>query len=314
VKPGETVAGETGPGKPGPGAGLSCLHTHTVFCDGKDDVETCCRLAREKGLVSLGFSAHAPITGKTGLVTDWNLPGDRLEAYLDAVRAARRRWEGRLPVYLGLEVDFIDGLMGPADQDYRDMGLDYLIGSVHFIIPPRSAPFTVDGSRKELDRGLEEGFGGDGEALARAYWDNVAAMIRAGGFDILGHADLIKKNNRPAAGPPFFDPAGPGFLRRMGEIAALAGEAAAGSGMAVELNTGGLNRGFLDETYPSPAMLRLFRERKVPVLITADAHRAADLDGHYGEALETLRRAGCRETALFGGRAGNRPLWIAREL
>ena len=188
-------------------AGLSCLHTHTFFCDGRDDVETYCRRAWEKGLASLGFSAHGPLTKKTGIVTDWNLPDDRLEAYLDAVRKARRRWQGRLPVYLGLEVDYIDGLMGPADKDYRRMGLDYLIGSVHFVVPPHSAPFAVDGSRQDLEQGLWEGFGGDGEALTRAYWDSVAAMIRAGGFEILGHVDLIKKNNPVSLGPPFFDPA-----------------------------------------------------------------------------------------------------------
>ncbi|MDR0400162.1 MAG: histidinol-phosphatase [Treponema sp.] len=292
-----------------PRYGLSCLHTHTFFCDGQDDVETYCRRAWEGGFHSLGFSAHGPITKKTGLASDWNLPEERLEAYLDAVREARRRWEGKLRIYLGMEVDYIGGLTGPADKEYRALGLDYLIGSVHYLIPPRSVPFTVDGSREELDRGLREGFGGDGEALMHCYWDQVAAMIRAGGFEILGHADLIKKNNRPLqGGKPFFDPAGPGYLQRTGEIAALAGEAA-GSGMAVELNTGGMNRGGASEAYPSPAMLRLFRENGVPAIINADAHRAQDLDGHYGEALEMMRQAGYRSTALFEGKEGGRPRW-----
>jgi histidinol-phosphatase (PHP family) len=300
--------------------GLSCLHTHTVFCDGRDDVETMCRRAWEKGLSSLGFSAHAPITKKTGIRSDWNLPDNRLEEYLDAVREARRRWEGRLPVYLGLEVDYLQGLMGPADRDYRDLGLDYLIGSVHFVIPPHAAPFTVDGSREELERGIREGFGGDGEALAQSYWDQVAAMIRAGGFEILGHVDLIKKNNQRSTegqlseSGAFFDPAGPAYLRRLGEIAALAAGAASRSGMVVELNTGGMNRAALREPYPSPALLRLFRERGIPVIINADAHRAEDLDGHYGEALEALRNAGYTETVLFGGREGDRPRWTERKI
>jgi histidinol-phosphatase (PHP family) len=288
--------------------GLSCLHTHTFFCDGEDDVETYCRRAWEKGFHSLGFSAHGPIAGKTGLRNDWNIPEERLEAYLDAVREARHRWKGKLPVYLGLEVDYIGGLTGPADKEYQDLGLDYLIGSVHYLAPPHAAPFTVDGSREELDRGLKDGFGGDGEALMQCYWDQVAAMIRAGGFDILGHADLIKKNNRPLGGE-FFDPRGPGYLRRTGEIAALAG-----AGLVVEVNTGGMNRGKVNETYPSLAMLRLFRENKVPAVINADAHRAQDLDGHYGEALEVMRRAGYGSTVLFEGREGDRPRWVEREI
>jgi histidinol-phosphatase (PHP family) len=294
--------------------GLSCLHTHTVFCDGKDEVETYCRRAWEGGFHSLGFSAHAPVTKKTGILSTWNLPDGRLEEYLDAVRAARRRWEGKLPVYLGLEVDYIGGLMGPADKDYREMGLDYLIGVVHYIIPPGSEPFTVDGSREELDRGLGEGFGGDGEALMGCYWDQVAAMIRAGGFEILGHVDLIKKNNQVSALPPFFNPAGPAYLRRIGETAVLAGEAAARSGMTVEVNTGGMSRGRINETYPSPAMLKLFREQGVPAIINADAHRAQDLESHYGEALETMRKAGYTATVLFEGREGDRPRWVERKL
>jgi histidinol phosphatase-like PHP family hydrolase len=29
--------------------GYSCLHTHTVFCDGSDDIETFCQTAHAKG-------------------------------------------------------------------------------------------------------------------------------------------------------------------------------------------------------------------------------------------------------------------------
>jgi histidinol-phosphatase (PHP family) len=231
---------------------------------------------------------------------------ERLPEYLDAVRDARRRWEGKLSVYLGLEADFIPGLTGPADRDYRDMGLDYLIGSVHFIIPPRGPPFEIDGEWEPLERGLREGFDGDGEALAQAYWDNVAAMIAAGGFDILGHMDLIKKNNRANR---IFKPQSPDYLRRGGEIA----RAAAKAGLVVEVNTGGINRGKIDETYPSPAFLKIFRENSVPALISADAHRPEDLDGHYDRALETLLAAGYTETVLFEGREGE-ARWVKEAL
>jgi histidinol phosphatase-like PHP family hydrolase len=61
-------------------------------------------------------------------------------------------------------------------------------------------------------------------------------------------------------------------------------------------------------------MLRLLGEPGVPVLINADAHRAEDLDGHYGEALDVMRKAGYAETVLFGGREADRPRWIGRSL
>ncbi|MDR2370462.1 MAG: histidinol-phosphatase, partial [Treponema sp.] len=273
---------------------FSSLHAHSVFCDGKDDVETICRTAWEKGLVSVGFSSHAPIFGKTGILSDWHMPEEKLEQYLEEVRAARRRWEGKIPVYLGLEIDYISGLMGPGDGVYRELGLDYIIGSVHYLVPEKGAPFTVDGSRKETLEGIRAGFDGDGEAYMNCYWNAVADMINAGGFDILGHVDLVKKNNRG----DLFAEDGETWLRRGRETA----RAAASAGVVLELNTGGLNRKKTAETYPSPALLAFFHEQHVPLIITADAHEASDLDGNYDTARKILLDSGCSETVFFEGR------------
>ena len=285
----------------------SSIHTHTVFCDGADGVETMCRAAFARGLCAIGFSAHAPVTGKTGIRTDWHLPDGDLEKYLDEVRAAKRRWEGRLPVYLGLEADYIRGLIGPSDWDLWKLGVDYLIASVHFIVPPRGAPFTVDGPPEELEKGIREGFSGDAGALVESYWETVAEMIRAGGFDILGHADLVKRNN---GGMRFFDPAGSAFCGGFAEIARLAGEA----GLVVEVNTGGINRKRIAETYPSSAFLREFRRYAVLAVVTADAHRAEDLDGNYDEARRTLLAAGYTAHHLFEGRRAGKAVWRAEAL
>jgi histidinol-phosphatase (PHP family) len=286
---------------------LSCIHTHTRFCDGQGEVEGFCRKALEKGFGSLGFSSHAPILKKTGMATDWNMKEERLEAYLDEVRAAKRRWEGRLNVYLGLEVDFIPGLMGPADRDYRDMGLDYIIGSVHYIVPPRGAPFTVDGPPDELEQGVQEGWGGDAQGMVNAYWDNLEAMLRAGGLDVLGHPDLVKKNNLRNR---WFSEEDGFYRRRILAMAALAAQ----TGVTAEINTGGMNRKKIPVPYPSLPVLRLFREQGVPIVINADAHRAEDLDGHYGEAREALLAAGYTETALFEGRKDGLPCWRFEKL
>jgi histidinol-phosphatase (PHP family) len=281
----------------------SSLHTHTPFCDGKDDMETLCRTAWEKGLAAIGFSAHAPIGRKTGMKSNWHLPDGRMEEYLAEARAARRRWEGKLPVYLGLEVDYIRGLMGPADRDIQELGLDYLIGSVHYLAPPGGGePFTVDGPMEELERGVRENFAGDGEAMMEYYWDAVREMIAAGGFDILGHVDLVKKNN---FGGRWFNPRGETYGRKARETAQDAGTTA----LVVEVNTGGLNRNKTPDTYPSLPVLRLFREHRVPAVITADAHRAGDLDGHYPQARETLLAAGYAGQVFFQGKKNGRPQW-----
>lgn len=283
---------------------LTSLHTHTAFCDGKDDVETMCRAAFEKGLSAIGFSAHAPID-KTGIDSTWHMKSERLESYLEAINSARRRWEGRIAVYAGLEADYIKGLRSAADNDLQNLGLDYIIGSVHYLAPgcgtrsEGSVPFTVDGPAAEVEKGVMECFSGDGEAMMHAYWGAVAEMIDLGGFDIIGHLDLIKKSRS------WFNIGSGIYLKHAEKIAA----AIAASGLVVEVNTGGLNRGYFPETCPSVEILRLLRQRNVPVMISADAHCAADLDGNYDAARRALRDAGYASHVIFGGRINGKPAW-----
>jgi histidinol-phosphatase (PHP family) len=283
-------------------ANLSSLHTHTLFCDGKDDMETMCAAAYAKGLSAIGFSAHGPVREKTGLATAWHLPDERLNQYIDEALAARRRWEGKIAVYLGLELDYIKGLRSALDEDICSLPLDYIIGSVHYLVPSRGAPFTVDGPPEEMEQGVNDGFGGDYEAAMHAYWDALAEMIALGGFEILGHADLVKKNNRDNSR---FDMRGDSCLGRCGEIARAAGLA----GIAVEVNTGGLNRKKTPDTYPSVPFLRMFREQGVSATVTADAHCADDLDGNYDAALRALVEAGYGEHVLVTRRKEGRVLW-----
>ena len=281
---------------------LACIHTHTIFCDGHDDVETCCQAAYKKGLLSLGFSAHAPLIKKTGFKTDWHLPDEKLEEYLDSVRAAKKRWDGKLPIYLGLEVDFIKGIMGPADKDYCEMSLDYIIGAVHYLIPPKGAPFTVDDTEENVCKGIEEGFGKDARAMVKAYFRAEEEMISSGGFDLLAHPDLVKKNN---GGDRLFSEEEDYYREKTASIADLLGR----SGIKAEINTGGLNRGKIKDCYPSREFLKLFYKNKVPMVINADAHRAEDLDGYYEKAIEALLATGYGETLIFNGKKNGEAVW-----
>jgi histidinol-phosphatase (PHP family) len=280
---------------------LTSLHTHTVFCDGADDVETMCCAAYDTGLAAIGFSSHAPL-GRTLPNTDWNMPAERLGEYIGEVNAARQRWEGKIAVYLGLEIDYVKGLRSAPDNDVKNAHLDYCIGSVHYLTPPYGVPFTVDGPLAGLEKGIAEGFGGDGEAMVNAYWDAIQEMIALGGFDIVGHLDLVKKHN--AAGR-WFNAASAASMRRIEEIA----QAVSAAGLAVEVNTGGINRGYITETYPSLAILRLLRQYDIPVMISADAHNANDIAGHYLTACKTLLEAGYASHVIFEGRSAGKPVW-----
>ena len=55
-------------------------------------------------------------------------------------------------------------------------------------------------------------------------------------------------------------------------------DAFAASGKIVEVNTGGISRGWIDDAYPSPFFRDLLRERGVRFILSSDAHSATALD------------------------------------
>jgi histidinol-phosphatase (PHP family) len=288
---------------------LTCIHTHTIFCDGTADVETMCAAAFARGFASIGFSSHAPIAGKTGIKTTWHLADEKQEEYIGEVLGARKRWEGKLKVYLGMEIDYIEGLCGPADRDWEELPLDYSIGSVHYVIAPKNGePFAVDSPGEEFGRGFADFFDNDGRALYHAYYDACIAMIRAGGFQIAGHLDLVKKNNGLFR---FFSPGDGDYRKRLAETAdaLAAARNASDRGPAAELNTGGMIRGRIADPYPSLDMLRLLKDAGVPLVITSDAHAPDQLGGFYQEGREAMKRAGYHSTIIFEGRQNGGAVW-----
>jgi len=285
---------------------FSSMHTHTIFCDGQDNVETMCRAAYEKELYAVGFSAHAPIFKQTGIDSNWHLKEEKVDEYVSEVLAAKKRWQGKLEVFLGYEVDYIKGMRSPLDSDIRAINPDFLIGSVHYIFPANGAPpFTVDGPLEEFEKGLKEGFNGDADALMNCYYDAVLQMTEEGGFDILAHADLIKKNCQDKNLWNEKDE----FIRQK-EIAA----ALSRTGLTAEVNTGGINRGKIRDVYPSLSFLRLFREYDVPVIITSDAHCARDISGNYDIALQILKYAGFSEHMIFITKNNEKTMWKKQKL
>ncbi|GAB1481997.1 histidinol-phosphatase [Treponema sp.] len=286
----------------------SCLHTHTDFCDGATDLDSMCRAAYERGLVSIGFSSHAPLPLSFAPPSPWHLLSERLDEYAGAVREAKARWAGKIDVYLGLEIDYIRGFCGPKDGRFVHLNLDYIIGSVHYLVPANSyTPFTVDGPEEEWLDGIQKGFAGDGEAAVAAYWTAVTEMVTEGGFDIVGHLDLVKKNNKLHS----YDEAG--IENRKGGLGAV--KAIAKRDIITEVNTGGLNRKKIDEVYPAPWLLKAMHENGIRTTINADAHEPEHLDGYYELAKKELIGAGYTETMLFGGKdSKGKASWSAEAL
>lgn len=275
---------------------LANHHTHCEFCDGKTSARNMARAASESGFKVLGFSSHAPLPFSTA----WTMDTARLPGYAAEIRELGKRYAPGMEILLGLEVDFIEGMCGPADGRFDGVGLDYRIGSVHHVAPPalgENPLSTVDGQQHGFDALIARGYGGDGLALARDYYRTLALCIDAGGFDIVGHFDLIRKNN---PGQSRFREDTPAYR----EAAMMAVDRLKGDEFIVEINTGGMARGKTDSPYPASWILRELRARGVPVCVNADAHETRHLLACREAGLAAAREAGYGELTVIaaGGR------------
>ena len=171
---------------------LFSYHTHSEYCDGRVSARKMAETASQAGYSILGFSSHAPLPFET----EWNMNWEKLESYCRTIRALASEWEDKgLVILTGLEVDYISALVSPADKAYNRVDIDYRIGSVHYITGLPGEVFTVDEPGDEFETHLRAATGGDAEPMWKEYYHTMISMIERGGFDIIGHFDIVKKNN-----------------------------------------------------------------------------------------------------------------------
>ncbi|MEW6751916.1 MAG: histidinol-phosphatase, partial [Candidatus Latescibacterota bacterium] len=220
-------------------------HTHSEFCDGRTPAAALCEAALRAGYRILGFSSHAPLPWPT----TWTTDAAQLPQYVAEVRRLGAQWAERgLEVLLGLEIDWVEDRAGPRDPRWDGLGLDYRLASVHYVFLEGQEPFCVDEPHDSFDAHLRAA-GGDARRVWREYYRNLGALISTGGFDILGHFDLVRRNNR---GSRYFDEDSPEYL----EAALGAASLLQGSDIVVEVNVGALARGATTSPYPSLPVLR----------------------------------------------------------
>jgi histidinol-phosphatase (PHP family) len=290
--------------------GFGSYHNHDAYCDGSGTVAEYAEAALAAGLGSLGLSSHAP----TPFTTGWTMPLDRLDAYCAEARAARDAYAGRLPIFLGLEIDYLAPDVAPDAAAFQrehifSRGLDYAVLSMHFVgFDPDGEPWAVDSPPGDrFDRQLEARYRGDVRRLMEDYWTRVADMARLAASRrlpiIAGHIDKAKMWNVSGR---YFSERAPWWR----DAAEAALEAIAAAGLVVEINTAGLSRAH-GEPYPGPTLLRRCQELGIPVTISADAHRPADVARDFERAAEILREVGHREiVTLADGRWTPTPLEV----
>ncbi len=270
-------------------------HCHSRFDDGHGELEEYVRAAHRKGLRTLGFSGHAPVP----FACDWTIPSALLPQYLQTARRLQNTYKDRIELLVGLEVDYIPETVSPTAAPIRALNLDFTVGSVHFIGRLANGElWTADGPPEELEQGMTESFDGDIRRTVEEYYRRMTDMISTAPPDIIGHFDVIKKNNR---GAKYFAEDTPWYRTTVEQTL----DAVAGSPCILEINTGGIVRNTSAALYPSEWILAECLEREIPVMINSDAHHPDQLDGYYREAAAILKGIGFRELTQIG-REGRR--------
>lgn len=255
----------------------SNLHNHTVFSDGKHTMEENVLSALEKNMLSLGFSDHS----FTACDTSYCMKEECYGAYLEELAALKKAYADRIPLFAGLELDYYS----QVDQT----AFDYIIASVHYIIKD-GVCYPIDHSPKQQQECIQDAFGGDVLAMARCYYDMLAEHVERTKPTLVGHFDVITKFSLMPEADPEYQRIAVDAMKRVLQHCRY-----------IEMNTGGIARGWRKVPYLSDSLLQVIRENGGEVVLSSDSHHRDNLIFYFDEAVELLRKAGFDHVSVFNG-------------
>ena len=248
-------------------------HMHTPLCKHAiGEPSEYVRHGCDIGLKGVIFTCHSPMPDRWSHAV--RMEPRQFEEYVRLIDEARDSAPEGFEVRLGMESDWFPGMESWLQELHARAEFHYILGSVHWHVPEYRAAFWK----------------GDILAFQRQYFDHLAESAESGLFDSLAHSDLVK-NAEPDAYQ--FDRIRDDIARALDRIAA--------TGVAMEINTSGLNK-IYPEMNPGPQMLEMMCQRGIRVVIGSDAHQPERVGDDFGQALEHLADAGYREVQVFENR------------
>ena len=297
-------------------------HTHSNYCDGKATLREMVEFAVAHGFTALGFSGHCPLPFQnTYSITDY-------DGYCREVRALKEEYRDRIEISLGLEIDYIPGMLEDFTPLIEQGGLEYTIGSVHLIPAPgsyssvspqgaASSPILGeqrDGNNRVSCSSPKVGEGDRrvavGEEYAKQLWmidgsryetydeglmKHYHGDIRRGVRAYFHQQNAMLLRNRPTIlGHP--DKIAMHNRDRYfhedepwyEELALETLSLVHELDLICEVNTRGIYKGRHPDYYPSRRFIRQMKQWRIPLLVSTDAHMPDDLLRTEG-AYEFLR-------------------------
>jgi len=257
-------------------------HTHCSFCDGALEPEAFVAEAVRLGMNPLGFSSHAPLP----FPNTFTMKMEQVPEYLRILRELREKYRDSIRILAGLEIDFVPGIE-EYQEGFYSLGLDFTIGSVHYVdADEHGVPWPVDAEPELFDRGIVEVFRGNVRAAVERYYQLVRQMVGTNRHTLVGHLDVIKKNNSNGR---YFSEDEPWYRDAVEETL----EAIVRSPAILEVSTGGIRNNV--GIYPGVPILKRCRERGVRLTLCSDAHHPDHLSVGYPWVEQVLRDLGYKE-------------------
>lgn len=222
---------------------------------------------------------------------DWHIAPRSHEAYVSEIRLLEKKYKSQIEILCGFEADYIPSICEPTSERFASFKPDYLIGSVHYIVNEKGF-FTVDESAEGVQDGINRLFNGNGKKAVQEYFYLQRQMLKTGDFTILGHPDLVRKRNDVLK---FFDESESWYKKEVKELVKEISK----TDVIVEVNTGAITRGAMNDVYPSSFMLELLHDKNIPVTISSDSHSIDSIDGAFDRAVQAIKKAGYTEKAVL---------------
>lgn len=260
----------------------SNYHCHTSYSDGKGMPIDYVLQAIELGMKSIGISEHAPVP----FYSFWNMPANKVNAYIENVVALKHQYANEIEIYCGLEIDYIANEFDLIKNTAQVNKLDYTIGSIHFLGKKANGEYwNTDGAEEEFEVGAREVFNNHGQKMVEAYFNALNELIRDLKPTIIGHIDKFKmynNNNR------FFNESSDYYKNSFIQTLELAKQ----TDCIIEFNTRGFYKHPNKMPYPSLWALKKIKELGLRITINSDSHQAIEITREFDLAAELLAEAG----------------------
>jgi histidinol-phosphatase (PHP family) len=222
-----------------------------------------------------GFTPHSPIP----IESSCNMSAESVDDYIDEYNRICCTYGKDCRFFLGMEVDYLGDFWGPSHEFFKQLPLDYIIGSVHFIPNREGKMIDIDGRFEHFKTKMEEEFDNDIEYVVNTFFDRSEAMIKAGGFEVMGHFDKISQN------ATCFKQAiedEPWFKKRVNTLIDLIIE----NQLTVEINTKA--RREHRRIFPAECYLPRLLKAGVKIIVNSDAHYTELIDASRDYAFQLI--------------------------